>query len=164
MQCLLCTASSDKQSCPRDLFKTGMLHLTLLHRAEVFACTSRVHDLCEVGPWKLHAARRLHHIYAACLTLPQTPRAVVVLLVLLSACICIIETIGQMICWSSCKLSNVESHGMPMCSSASVHLPVPCSHVAVTCTSACSASSCSRTARHTHCSTASNKPLADAPT
>jgi len=118
MQCLLCTASADKQSCPKDLCKTGMLLLTLLHRAEVFACTSRVHDLCEVGPWKLHAARSLHHICAACMALPQAPRAVVMLLVPLSSCICIIETVGQLICWSSCKLSNAESHGMPVCSSA----------------------------------------------
>ena len=46
----------------------------------------------------------------------------------------------------------------------SVHLLVPCSQVTVTCTSACSASLCSRTARHMYCSTASNKHLADTPT
>jgi len=29
-----------------------------------------------------------------------------------------IEIAGQMVCWNSCKLSSVKSHGMPMCSSA----------------------------------------------
>ena len=71
-----------------------------------------------LGPLKLRDAGSFHHIHAPCLTHSQALQAVVMLLLLLISCICIIATVGQMICRSSCRLSNAKSHGMPMCSSA----------------------------------------------
>ena len=70
-----------------------------------------VHDLCEVGPLQLHDAGS-RHIYAPCLTLPQAPRAVGMSLVLHDSCICIIEIVGQMVCWNNGRLNNGRSHGI----------------------------------------------------
>ncbi len=87
------------------------------------------------------------------------------LLVLLSSCICIIEVVGQMMCWEQLQGSAMLSHmACQRVAVQSVHLLVPCSQVAVTWTSTCTASSCARTARHMYCSTASNRHLADTPT
>ena len=63
-----------------------------------------VHELCELGPFKLHDAESFHLIHAPFCTVPQAQRALVMSLVLLSSCIGIIAIVAQIKqCWSSCK-------------------------------------------------------------